>query len=68
MTIIHVRLSLKLGMYTMALSNMFRTKVYTFSSLLALDSTHIFCGAPNFTSTFFTLIVILLSFVDWRHG
>ena len=41
------------------------SKVYTFSSFLALDSTHIICGAPNFTSTFvLMLIVILSSFVD----
>ena len=26
-------------------------EVYTFGSLLALDCTHIICGAPNFTST-----------------
>ena len=44
-------------------------KVYTFRSFLALDSTHIICEAPNLTSTFvLMLIVIFLSFIDWRRG
>ena len=44
-------------------------KVYTFHSFLALNSTHIICEASNLNTTFvLMLIVIFLSFVDWRHG
>ena len=44
-------------------------KVYTFCSVLALNSTHNICEASNLTSTFvLMLIVIFLSFIDWRHG
>ena len=43
--------------------------VYTFHSFLALNSTHIISEAPNFTTTFvLMLIIIVLSFVNWRHG
>ena len=44
-------------------------KVYTFHSFLALNSTHIICEASNLNTTFvLMLIIILLSFVDWRRG
>ena len=44
-------------------------KVYTFHSFLALNSTHIISEAPNLISTFILmLIVIILSFIDWRSG
>ena len=43
--------------------------VYTFHSFLALNSTHIIFQASNFTTIFvLMLIIIVLSFVDWRHG
>ena len=43
--------------------------LYTFHSLLALNSTHIICEASNLNTTFvLMLIVIFLSFVDWRRG
>ena len=44
-------------------------KVYTFYRFLALNSTHIIIKAPNLFSTFvLKLIMIILSFVSWRHG
>ena len=43
--------------------------VYTFHSFLALNSTYIISEASNFTTIFvLMLIIIILSFVDWRHG
>ena len=40
-----------------------------FIGFLALNSTHIISEAPNLISTFnLTLIVIILSFTNWRHG
>ena len=42
---------------------------YTFDSLLSLNSTNLTSEAPNLISTFvFMLIIIFLSFVDWRLG
>ena len=42
---------------------------YTLDSFLALNSTHLTFEAPNLISTFvFMLIIIFLSFVDWRLG
>ena len=44
-------------------------RVYTFYRLLALSFTHNIHEAPNLISTFILmLIIIILSFVDWRHG
>ena len=43
--------------------------VYTFHSFLALNSTHIISEALNsYTIFVLMLIIIVLSFVDWRHG
>ena len=43
--------------------------VYTFHSFLALSSTHIIPEASNcYTIFVLMLIIILLGFVDWRHG
>ena len=43
--------------------------VYTFHSFLALNSTHIISEASNsYTIFVLMLIIIVLSFVDWRHG
>ena len=45
------------------------TVMYTFHSFLALNSTHIIPEASNFTTIFvLMIIIIILSFVDWRHG
>ena len=44
-------------------------KVYTIRSFLSLDSAYIIYEASNLNTTFvLMLIVIFLSFVDWRHG
>ena len=44
-------------------------KMYTFGSVLVVNSTHIIFEASNLISTFVSVpIVIILSFVDWRHG
>ena len=44
-------------------------KRYTFDSFSVLNSTHIITEAPNFTSTFVSmLIIIFLNFIDWRRG
>ena len=43
--------------------------VYPFHSFLVLNSTHIISEVSNFVTAFvLMLIVIVLSFVDWRHG
>ena len=43
--------------------------VYPFNSFLALNSTHIISEASKLVTTFvLMLIVMVLSFVDWRHG
>ena len=43
--------------------------VYQFHSFLAWNSTHIISEASNLVTTFvLMLIVMVLSFVDWRHG
>ena len=43
--------------------------VYTFCSFLALNPTHIVSDGSNLTTTFVLMIpIIILSFVDWRHG
>ena len=45
------------------------SNVYTLHSFLALNSTLIISEASNFTTTFvLMLIIIVLSFVNWRHG
>ena len=42
---------------------------YIFHSFLALNSMHIISEASNLTTTFVLMLVImLLSFMDWRHG
>ena len=44
-------------------------KVYTFHRFLALNSTYNIYEASNLNTIFvLMLIVIFLSFVDWRHG
>ena len=43
--------------------------VYTFHSFLALNSVHMISEASNcYTIFVLMLIIIVLSFVDWRHG
>ena len=43
--------------------------VYPFHSFLALNSTLIISEASDLVTTFvLMLIVMVLSFVDWRHG
>ena len=43
--------------------------MYTFRSFLALNSVHMTSEASNcYTIFILMLIIIVLSFVDWRHG
>ena len=57
--LVHVRMSLT-HMYG---------NVYPFHSFLAWNSTHIISEASSLVTTFvLMLIVMVLSFVDWRHG
>ena len=47
----------------------FMAKQYTFHSFLAHNSTHIIYEVPNLISTSkLMLIVIILSFINWRLG
>ena len=42
-------------------------RLYTFYSFLALNSSHI-CEPSNLFTTFVLMLIIILSFVKWRHG
>ena len=52
----------------MSLTHMYGN-VYPFHSFLAHNSTHIISEASNLVTTFvLMLIIMVLNFVDWRHG
>ena len=55
---VHVRMSFH--MYS---------NVYPFHRFLALNSAHIISEALNLITTFVLMLMVMnLSFVDWRHG